>query len=216
MKRKSVVLVSAVLLLLVFVAAVLYYQRHQAQEAAKAYQRDKSTFVRPHSPAKGSPDAKVEIVEFLDPACGTCREFHPLVEGLLRDHPGKVRVYVRYAPFHSGSDTVVKMLAAAHLQGKFWPTLEAVFAAQPLWAPEHRPRPELVWNYIGKVGLDLERLRQDMNSPEIERIVQQDVADVKKLGVKATPEFFVNGKPLPSWGYEQLRDLVGDEVSAAY
>jgi len=216
MKRKSLVLVSAVLLVLVFVAAVLYYQRYQAEEAAKAYQRDKSTFVRPHSPAKGSPNAKVEIVEFLDPACGTCRQFHPLVEGLMRDHPGKVRVYARYAPFHTGSDIVVRMLAAAHLQGKFWPTLAAVFAAQPLWSPEHRPRPELVWNYIGGVGLDLERLRRDMDSPEVRRVVEQDLADAAKLNVKATPEFFVNGKPLPSWGYEQLKELVEDEVAAAY
>jgi len=215
-KRKSLVIVSAAVLLVAFVAATLYYQSYQAQEAAKAYLRDKSTFVRGHSPARGSPGAKVEIVEFFDPACGTCREFHPLVEGLIRAHPGKVRVYARYAPFHDGSEIVVKMLAAAHLQGKFWPTLEAVFAAQPLWSPQHRPRPELVWNYIGGVGLDLERLRRDMISPEIDRIIQQDVADGRKLNVKATPEFFVNGKPLPSWGYEQLKALVEDEVSAAY
>jgi protein-disulfide isomerase len=34
--------------------------------------------------------------------------------------------------------------------------------------------------------------------------------------VTATPEFFVNGKPLPSWGWEQLKSLVESELSAAY
>jgi len=36
------------------------------------------------------------------------------------------------------------------------------------------------------------------------------------LNVKATPEFFVNGKPLPSFGYDQLKSLVEDELAAAY
>jgi protein-disulfide isomerase len=102
------------------------------------------------------------------------------------------------------------------MQGKFWPTLEAVFAAQSRWAPQHRPQPELVWNYIGGVGLDINKLRRDMESPDMDKIVQQDLADARKLNVKATPEFFVNGKPLPSWGWAQLKTLVQDEVAAAY
>ena len=216
MKKKNLVVLSAAFLVLAFVAATLYYQSYQADAAARAYQRDKSTYVRDYSPARGSPGAKVEIVEFFDPACETCREFHPLVERLLQDHPGKIRLYQRYTPFHDGSETVVKMLAAAHLQGKFWPTLEAVFASQPGWAPQHRPQPDLVWNYIGSVGLDIARLRADMNSPEIDRMIKQDLSDARKLNVKATPEFFVNGKPLPTWGYQQLKTLVEDEVAAAY
>ena len=216
MKKKNlVVVVSAFVLLVAFFAAASYYQSHQAAEAAKAYQRDKSTYLRDYSPTHGSTAAKVEIVEFFDPACGTCREFYPLVERLLQAHQGKVRLYLRYTPFHDGSEGVVKMLAAAHLQGKFWPTLEAVYASQPGWAPGHRPQPELVWNYIGAVGLDLARLRQDMASPEIDKMIRQDLEDARKLNVKATPEFFVNGKPLPSFGYEQLKTLVDDALASA-
>ena len=216
MKQKYLLISSAVFLVIAFVAGSLYYKSQQANAAVEAYKRDRSTFVREYSPMEGSPDAKVEIVEFFDPACDTCKEFYPLVKKLMDDHPGKIRLYERYAPFHNGSDTVVKLLAAAHKQGKFWPTLEAVFAAQSKWAPEHRPQPELVWNYIGGVGLDINRLRQDMESPEMDKIVQQDLADARKLNVKATPEFFVDGKPLPTWSYEQLKTLVQDEVSAAY
>lgn len=216
MKQKHLVIFSALLLLLAFAGGALYYKSRQADAAAQAYQRDRSTFVRDYSPTHGNPAAKVEIVEFFDPACETCREFYPFVRKLMDAHPGKIRLYARYAPFHNGSDQVVKILAAAHKQGKFWETLEAVFAAQSTWAPQHRPQPELVWNYLGGVGLDIPRLRQDMESPEIEKIVQQDLADARKLNVTATPEFFVNGKPMPSFGYEQLKTLVEDAVSAAY
>ncbi len=216
MKQKYLVIFSALLLLLAFAGGALYYKSRQADAAAQAYQRDRSTFVRDYSPTHGNPAAKVEIVEFFDPACETCREFYPFVRKLMDAHPDKIRLYARYAPFHNGSDQVVKILAAAHKQGKFWETLEAVFAAQSSWAPQHRPQPELVWNYLGGVGLDIPRLRQDMESPEIEKIVRQDLADAKKLNVTATPEFFVNGKPMPSFGYEQLKTLVEDAVSAAY
>ena len=216
MKQKHLVIVSAVFLLLAFAAAALLYQNRKSDAAAQAYQRDKSTFVRAHSPVLGNPAAKVDIVEFFDPACETCKEFSPFVKKLMAAHPDKIRLYARYAPFHQGSDQVVKMLEAAKRQGKFWETLDAVFAAQSSWAAHHRPQPELVWNYIGGVGLDIARIRQDMASPEIEKIIQQDLADAKTLNVKATPEFFVNGKPMPSFGYDQLKRLVEEAVAAAY
>lgn len=216
MKQKYLVVIAAVFLLLAFIAGTMYYQSRKSAAATEAYQRDKSTFVRDYSPARGNPAAKVEIVEFFDPACDTCKEFAPLVKKLMDAHPEKIRLIARYAPFHSGSDQVVKMLAAANMQGKFWETLDAVFAAQSLWAPQHRPQPELVWNYIGGVGLDIPRLRHDMESPDIDKLIEQDLADGKKLNVKATPEFFVNGMPLPSFGEEQLKTLVNDTVGSAY
>jgi protein-disulfide isomerase len=61
----------------------------------------------------------------------------------------------------------------------------------------------------------VERLRADMRSPEIARVIEQDMADANKVGVAATPEFYVNGRPLPSFGYDQLRTLVDEELAAA-
>jgi protein-disulfide isomerase len=215
-KQTRLFVFAAAFLLLAFVAGAVVFKNQKSNEAARAYQRDKSTFVREHSPAFGNPAAKVEIVEFLDPACETCKEFYPLVKKLMAANPDRIRLYVRYAPFHNGSDYVVKILEAAKRQGKFWETLDAVFAAQASWAPHHNPQSHLVWNHIGGVGLDIIRLRQEMNASEIEKIIQQDLADAKALNVKMTPEFFVNGKPLPSFGYEQLRDLVVEALDTAY
>lgn len=215
-KRTQVFLFAAVFLLLAFIAGALIYKSEKSDTAVQAYQSNKSTFVREHSPALGNPAAKVEIVEFLDPACETCRSFSPFVKKLMADNPDKIRLFVRYAPFHQGSDYVVKVLEAAKKQEKFWETLDALFAAQSGWASHHQPQPQLVWNYIGGIGLDIARLRHDMNAPEIERIIQQDLADAKTLNVKMTPEFFVNGKPMPSFGYDQLRNLVRDALAIAY
>ena len=216
MKQKQLVIFSIIFLVIAFVAGAMFYRSQKEDEALQAYRRDKSAFVSTNVPTFGNPDAKVDLVEFFDPACGTCRDFYPFVKKLMAAHPDKIRLYMRYAAFHPGSDYVIKILEAAHRQGKFRETLEAVFAAQEQWSPNHQPRPELVWNYIGGVGLDIKKLRQDIELPEMNKIVQQGLADARKLGVKATPEFFVNGKPLPSFGYDQLKNLVDQEVAAAY
>ncbi|MEK7437622.1 MAG: thioredoxin domain-containing protein [Pseudomonadota bacterium] len=216
MKQKHLVIFSAFFLLIAFVAGAMLYSSQKSDQALEAYRRDKSTFIRENVPTFGNPAAKVDIVEFLDPACGTCKEFHPLVKKLMAAHPDKIRLYVRYAAFHQGSDQVIKILEAAHRQGKFQETLEALFAAQDGWVRQHRAQAELVWNFIGGVGLDIIKLRQDMSLPEMDKIVAQGLADAKTLKVKATPEFFVNGRPLPSFGFDQLKSLVNEAVAAAY
>ena len=55
-----------------------------------------------------------------------------------------------------------------------------------------------------------------MNRPEIAKIIQQDMQDGQTLNVRATPEFFVNGRPLPSFGIAQLNQLVKEAVAKAY
>ncbi len=214
MKRKSLFITAVVVLVAAFVVGVLVYQSRTA-DSAQAHARE-ALLVRPYAPTEGPPEAKVNIVEFLDPACDTCRSFYPFVKRMMAANPGKIRVTIRYAPFHKNSDYVVKVIEAARNQGKWQETLEAVFAAQPNWAPNHSPQPDLVWNYIAGVGLDLERVRHDMYAPDIAQNLAQDVADAKALNVTQTPEFFVNGKPMPSFGYEELDALVNDALATAY
>ena len=127
-------------------------------------------------------------------------------------NPDKIRLTVRYAPFHRGSDEVVKVLEAARKQGKFWQSLEALLASQSGWTQHHTARVDLVWQHLGGVGLDLERVRSDMQSPDIARVIQQDLADAKALNVTRTPEFFVNGRPLPSFGYAELQAMVEEAL----
>ena len=168
-----------------------------------------------HSPTLGKDDAPVVIVEFLDPACETCREFYPLVKKMMAANPDRIRLVLRYAPFHDGSDQVVAVLEAARKQGKFWPALEALLATQAEWAPNHKPQVALVWKHLEGLGLNLEQMRSDMTAPEIARVIAQDLDDARALNVTKTPEFFVNGKPLPSFGYEQLKELVDKALASA-
>jgi len=216
MKQKLLFAVAAVVLLVLFAAGALIYSKQKASQAEEAAQRHKDILVRADAPHFGNPQAKVHIVEFFDPACETCKAFYPFVKDMMAANPDRIQLTMRYAPFHNNSDQVVKILEAARKQGKYQPALEAVLAGQAYWAPNHSPQPGLVWPHLEGLGLNMEQMRKDIESPEIARMIQRDLADVQALGVKATPEFFVNGKPMPSFGYDQLRDLVQEALKEGY
>jgi protein-disulfide isomerase len=210
MNRKVLFISVAGLLVLGFaVAVVLFQQSAPGIPGQEALERD-------GAPIEGPNDAKVTIVEFFDPACGTCRDFYPFVKQLIDQYPGKVRVMLRYAPLHPGSDQVVRMLEAARYQDKFWHALELLYRSQDRWVVNHQSQPSRALTILGLLGMDMERFSADMNRPEVIQVVQRDVQDGQTLKVRATPEFFVNGRPMPSFGYDQLSRLVKEAVAEAY
>lgn len=208
MRQKTILVGTAALLLSIFVAASMLYNQAQADAAARLAAANHAALVRPHSPALGKADAPVVIVEFFDPACGTCQAFYLPVKDLLAQHPDRVRLVLRYAPFQLRSEDVVAVLEAARKQNGFWPVLDALMNSQDDWKPLHEAELARVWKHLEGLGLDLERLRQDMADPEIARRIAQDLQDAATLKVDSTPEFFVNGKPLPGFGFGVLKQTV--------
>ena len=165
-----------------------------------------------YAPTVGDPGAKVHIVEFLDPACGTCAMFYPMVKRWMSEVPGEIRLSIRHVPFHDGVEYVVRILEASRNQDKYWQTLETLLATQRQWVQNHVVQPERVLPAIASVGLDLQQLEADLNSPEVQQRMDRDLQDSKTLKVVATPEYFVNGRPLPSFGQEHLANLIREEL----
>lgn len=217
MKQKNIFIASAVLLMLAFAICVFLYKDHQAAQAVQAAARNSAALARPHSPTLGNADAPVHIVEFLDPACETCRELAPMVKNLMAAHPEKIKLTVRHVPFHRDSDQVVMLLEAAGKQGKYWQALEGLLDAQPYWVAHHTAQVDSAWKILDGLGLGVEikQARIDASSPGIARLIAQDLADARTLNVTKTPEFFVNGEPLPSFGFDQLKQLVDEALIIA-
>lgn len=212
MKQKTIFISATAGMALLFVASMLVYNASTKATSEPISGASQATLIRAHAPTLGAADAPVVIVEFLDPACETCATFYPMVKEMLAANPGRIRLVLRWAPFHNGSQDVVAMLEAARRQDKFWPALEALLATQAAWAPDHTPQVALAWKQLEGLGLNREKMEADMASPEVTGLIAQDLEDARTLGVTMTPEYFVNGRPLPSFGYEQLKQLVDDAL----
>jgi protein-disulfide isomerase len=200
--------------LLLFVLAMWFFLGPKVAPART--EAELSALQRPHAATMGSPEAKVTIVEFMDPACETCREFYPLVKAMLKDNPGKLRLSIRLLAFHPNAEVPVKALEAAKRQDKFWPVLERFLATQTRWVKNHRVDADAVMAELQSSDVDFAKLQADMKSPEVAKVVAQDAQDAKTLKVTATPEYFVNGRGLPDFGYDRLRELVTKELASAY
>lgn len=214
--RRSLFIAAVAALLLAFVSGALFYRSEKAQAAQRLAARNSEQLSSRHSPQFGNPDAKVHIVEFLDPACETCAVFYGHVKKLMADNPGRIRLSVRHVPNHQGSEHVVRMLESARAQDKYWEALAAVFAAQDRWTVNHRVYPERVWPALEGIGLDLDRVRREMNAADIAARMEKDAADARTLNVTKTPEYFVNGRPMPQFGLEELQGLVKEELRSSY
>ncbi|MDP2015624.1 thioredoxin domain-containing protein [Hydrogenophaga sp.] len=213
-KRITVIGLVAIVALFFYLGMNAYQKRVQNAQEVQV-KAEQTRLVRMHSPVFGPQGAPVTIVEFFDPACETCRAFYPIVKNLMAQYPNDVRLVIRYAPFHQGSDQVVKLLESAKSQGKYQTVLEAVLAAQPSWADHGQPNIETAFKVAEQAGLDLVKARQDIEKPGMQSLLQQDIEDLTALQVTKTPTFFVNGRSLPSFGPEQLAALVAEEVAKA-
>jgi len=216
MKKNTIVVATAIVFIVLFIVAATLYNKQKENALSSASLEKIEHMQRDYSPTMGPSGAKVTIVEFFDPACGTCSAFYPFVKQLMNANPGKVKLVLRYLPLHQNSDVIVKIFEAARLQNRFWQTLERAYQTRDAWIDHHVAKPEKFWLQLGGLGLDMNKLNEDILSTEISRRVKLDMLDAQQLNVSKTPGFFVNGKPLVQFGYQQLQQLVESEIAANY
>lgn len=219
--------ILALIAVIVGVAAVLganYYRESKQSERREAATVD-NRLVRPDSAALGPADARVTLVEFLDPECESCGAFAPVLKKILKDYDGKVRLVVRYMPFHPNSRLAASYTEAAGEQGKYWEMQELLFRRQPEWGEIHghgpavaaaaarrEPAPVLFDRYAAELGLDVGRIRAAVAENRYASKVERDMRDGQSLGVSKTPSFFVNGRVLMRFGEAPLRALIEEEL----
>ncbi len=217
MNRRNLVLSVLAVGAAGFGGATWYATRPQpVAEAVPVSPEVNDVLIRSYSPILGPETAPVTIVEFFDPACEACRAFYPVVKDIMAEHDGAVRVVLRYTAFHGeGSEEAIRILEAARMQGVFEPVLEALLEFQPRWASHGAPAPGLILGIAAQAGLDPEVAKTQVKAPQMVGVLNQDRADVEAVGVRQTPTFFVNGKPLDPFGADELRALVAAEVAAS-
>jgi len=167
--------------------------------------------IRDDSPTIGAADAKVTIVEFLDPECESCRAAFPMVKEILNTYGEDVRLVVRYFPLHNNSVLAAQATEAAGEQGKYWEMQELLFQNQSIWGEQQTPQTALFIQYATELGLDVAAFTDAFNSTKYADKIQRDQQDGQALGVSGTPTFFVNGQKVQNIG--SLPDLVSQALA---
>ncbi len=213
MQNKKLVLLSIVSLFILFFGSAYIYKNYQSEKYGNMSKTQSSLFEREHSFVIGNSNAKVQLVEFFDPACETCAQFHPYIKEIMKQNEGKIKLVLRYAPFHKNSNYAVMMLEGAREQGLFMEALELMFDTQEYWVVHHEVNPKELWEILKTIkNIDMEKMTNYMNSEKATPIIAQDLEDGKKLEATKTPSYFVNGKPLQVFNLENLKRLINSEL----
>ena len=212
--NRMVVIFTVVVAAIIFASGAAFYQ-YQNRPVQEPIEIAGDGLVRFHSPSMGPVTAPVTIVEFFDPSCEACRAFFPHVKQIMAMEPDNVRLVMRYAAFHEGSDQVVGIIEAARNQQMFEPVLEALLERQPEWAVHGAPDLNRAWSIAAEAGLDVPKAKTDAASAKVAEILKQDAADGASHNVKQTPTFFINGKPLKTFSPQGLLDQIKEEITAA-
>ncbi len=161
-------------------------------KAAAALKQRRDEIQRdPAAPVAGNPDGDVVIVEFFDYRCPYCKQVAERVIDVARKD-GKVKVVFREFPI-LGPDSVFAARAAlaAQRQGRY---VEYHVALMRL---KDKLTEELVFRTAQGVGLDVERLKKDMASPEISRHLEKNADLAEELNIRGTPAFIVGNQLVP-------------------
>ena len=141
------------------------------------------------APMVGSADAPVTIVEFFDYGCPACVAFKPVMDKVIAENQGKIRVYYKMFPLvakHPDSFGCAQAAFAARAQGKFHEMHDLLFEKFGNQKPDDLRR------YAGGLGLDLNRFDADYAAAEPR--VKADMKDGEAVGVEGTPTVFMNGR----------------------
>ncbi|MCX6116729.1 MAG: thioredoxin domain-containing protein [Proteobacteria bacterium] len=171
-------------------------------------------FIRPHSPRFGNEMARVTVVEWLDPECEACSAMHPEVKRIISEYKDRVLFVIRYMPYHDGSMFAATALEEARELGRFEDALTVLFEKQPEWGNHQKPRPDLIPTYLANLGIPLENLDRDKLAAKHGERVRMDQEDGQTVGVKGTPSFFINERPLQELGPSQLRAAIDAALKA--
>jgi protein-disulfide isomerase len=165
--------------------------------------------VEAKGPSRGPENAKVTIVEFSDFQCPYCEREYPVIEKLMKEYDGKVRLVFRHFPleFHPFAEKAAEAGACAQDQGKFWELHDKMFTNQAKLAVDD------LKGYAKSVGLDAGKFDKCLDSGEKKSAVEEDQKAGSAAGVNGTPAFFVNGVFINgAQPYEEIKQTVDREL----
>ncbi len=163
----------------------------------------------------GSDSAKVKVVEFSDFECPACLAAEPAIAKVKSSYPDQIQFIYRHFPLpqHTHGRQAAAIAEAAGQQGKFWEMHDKLFETQAEWTIMSKDDAAAFFLQLAKnLGLDENKIKQDLESNTFAAKIDADIAEGRRLGVNATPTFFLNGKKLNLRVFDDLNTMVAEEL----
>lgn len=164
---------------------------------------------------RGNKNAKVTLVEFSDFQCPACGFREPMVQQAMKDFDGKIKLLYKHFPLttvHRNAYPAAKAAEAAGRQEKFWEMHDLLFARQKTWEATTDPKKEFT-GYAKELKLDTEKFQKDYEDDAIDKKINSEQDEGIKIGVNATPTFYLNGKIMDTpMSYEDLKKSIEKEL----
>ena len=161
----------------------------------------------PLIPYMGSDKPKVIIIEFFDYNCGYCKKSMDAVVELLRTEYD-LKISFRDYPILSPSSRVAaKAALAAKEQGKYFILHTALMNTQG------NLNDDTIYSLARNLGIDIKKLKIDMQKSSIEKIIEKNDVLAKKLNIRGTPTFIINGKLYAgALDLTKLREIINNSL----
>jgi protein-disulfide isomerase len=168
-------------------------QRETDAKAAKAVLAAKAdeVFRDPASPVGGNAQGNVTMVEFFDYNCPYCRQVAPIMAQAAADDPQLKIVYKEFPILGPDSVFAAKAALAAERQGKYAAFHKALFGTGT------RVTQAVVLKVAAEAGLDMTRLKADMQKPDIQASIDRNVGLAQALKINGTPGFVIGDQIFP-------------------
>jgi protein-disulfide isomerase len=148
----------------------------------------------------GNPKGDVTLVEFFDYNCSWCKKSIVELQALV-EKDKNVRIVMKEFPiFGEGSEYAARAALASVKQGKYWQFHQALFAS------ESKVTADVVDQIAGEQGLDVAKLKKDMEDPAIAANIQKTRVLAEQMKLTGTPAFIVDDQVFP--GYTPLDGLM--------
>lgn len=165
----------------------------------------------------GPKNASVTMIEYGDFQCPACGAYFPLVKRLTQEASTTLRLVFRHFPLaqHANAPITAQASEAAALQGKFWEMYDMIYENQAEWSNLPDAHATLI-GYAQKLGLDMVKFKADLDSSAVKDAVAADADEGHKIGINATPTFFINGKVIANpQSYEAFKALIEAAASGS-
>jgi len=167
--------------------------------------RRKDLLEDPDSPVAGNPQGDVTLVEFFDYRCPYCKQVEPALEKLIADDRQLRFVYKEFPVLGQDSVLASRAALASRKQGKY----DAFHRA--MMALKGQIDEAAVYKVAGSVGLDVDRLKKDMASPDIARALKANADLADALDIRGTPGFVIGNEIVPgAVDLKSLKALIAD------